>query len=220
MARRRMFSLDVIDTDLFLDMSSGAQNLYFHLAIRADDDGFIQAPKKIMKITNAAPDDMKILVGKGFVIPFNSGICVIKHWKIHNLIRSDRYTETHCKEEKAAVVQIDKKYELTGDIVNVIPHDTQKAPQVRLVKVRKGKDSIDKKKTTTFKKPTIEEIKEYCTERNNNINAESFYHYYESKGWMIGKSKMKAWKSAVITWEKRDTNEKGDGINYAKYDNY
>jgi hypothetical protein len=95
-----MFSLDIIDTDFFIDMPQSSQNLYFHLAIRADDDGFIAAPKKILKMVGGAEDDMKVLISKGFIIPFKSGVCVITHWKIHNLLRGDRYTETIYKEEK------------------------------------------------------------------------------------------------------------------------
>jgi len=84
MANRRMFSLKVIDTDDFLDMSPTAQLLYFHLAMRADDDGFVSSPKKIMKMSNAADDDMRVLIAKKYLIPFESGVCVIRDWKIHN----------------------------------------------------------------------------------------------------------------------------------------
>src|SRR3990167_156626 len=95
MAQRRMFSLKVIDTDNFLDMSPTAQNLYFHLGMRADDDGFVASPKKIMQICGAPDDDMKVLIAKGFIIPMaTNGVSVITHWKVNNLIRPDRYVET------------------------------------------------------------------------------------------------------------------------------
>ena len=110
MANRRMLSLKIADTDEFLDMPPTAQNLYFHFNLRADDDGFVSNPKKIIKITNASDDDMKILIAKNFVIPFESGICVIRHWKIHNLIRKDRYTETEYKKEKRLLTEKDNKY--------------------------------------------------------------------------------------------------------------
>ena len=86
MAQRRMFSLKVIDTDEFLDMPQSSQLLYFHLAMRADDDGFVSNPKKIMKITGSGDDDAKVLTAKNFIIPFESGVCVIRHWRIHNYI--------------------------------------------------------------------------------------------------------------------------------------
>ena len=100
MAERRMFAKTIIDSDAFLDMPSSAQALYFHLSMRADDEGFINNPKKIQRMIGASEDDMKILIAKNFVIPFDSGVVVIKHWKIHNYIRKDRLIETKYKEEK------------------------------------------------------------------------------------------------------------------------
>ena len=100
MAERRMFAKTIIDSDAFLDMPLSAQSLYFHLSMRADDEGFINNPKKIQRMIGASEDDMKILVAKNFVIPFNSGIVVIKHWRIHNYIRQDRLVETKYKEER------------------------------------------------------------------------------------------------------------------------
>ena len=94
MAKRRMFAKTIIDSDAFLDMPVTTQLLYFHLSMRADDDGFINKPKSIMRSCGGNDDDMKLLIAKKFIIPFESGIVVIKHWKIHNLIAIDRYTET------------------------------------------------------------------------------------------------------------------------------
>lgn len=101
MARRRMFSLDVVDTDRFLDMPSSTQNLYFHLGMRADDDGFVASPKRITAICGCSADDLKILIQKEFVIPFASGVTVITDWKINNQIKSDRYKPTQYAAEKA-----------------------------------------------------------------------------------------------------------------------
>lgn len=134
MATRRMFSLDVVNTDLFLDMPVSAQCLYFHLGMRADDDGFIASPKQIMRMATCTQDDMKILVSKGFVIPFESGIVVIRHWKQHNYIQSDRYRKTKYTEEKDRLElkenvyvldteciqsssKVDTQYRLSKDIV-------------------------------------------------------------------------------------------------------
>jgi len=99
MAQRRMFSLDIVDTDRFLDMPLSAQALYFHLGVRADDDGFVGSPRKITTLVGAAPDDLKILIGKGFVIPFETGVCVITDWKLNNYLRSDRYKPTIYRNE-------------------------------------------------------------------------------------------------------------------------
>lgn len=139
MAQRRMFSLKVIDTDSFLDMSPTAQNLYFHLGMRADDDGFVSSPKKIMKMVSAPDDDMRVLVAKGFIVPMaTSGVCVISHWKMNNLIKSDRYTETIYLEEKARLKEENGVY--TVDILGskMVPVTE---PQVRLGKDRIGKDN-------------------------------------------------------------------------------
>ena len=101
MAERRMFAKTIIDSDAFLDMPLSSQALYFHLSMRADDDGFINNPKKIQRMIGASDDDLKLLIAKRFIIPFDSGIVVIKHWKIHNYIQRDRYKETVYKDEKA-----------------------------------------------------------------------------------------------------------------------
>lgn len=100
MARKRMFDIEIVDTDLFLEMPQSTQNLYFHLGMRADDDGFVSNPKKIIRAIGANEDDLKILITKKFIIPFETGVIVIRHWKINNYLRNDRYTETIYKDEK------------------------------------------------------------------------------------------------------------------------
>lgn len=100
MAERRMFSKRIIDTDLFMDMPMSSQALYLHMGVRADDDGFVANPKKIARMIGASEDDLKILIAKGFVIGFPSGVMVITHWKVHNYIQKDRYKPTIFQEEK------------------------------------------------------------------------------------------------------------------------
>lgn len=137
MAQRRMISKKITDTDAFLDMSISAQALYFHMNMHADDDGFVSSPKKIMRMIGANDDDYKILILKRFVISFDSGVCVIKHWLIHNLIRGDRYNETtYLDEKKTLNIKENKVY-----TENVIPNGNQMAPQVRIGKARIGKAS-------------------------------------------------------------------------------
>lgn len=99
MAERRMFAKTIIDSDAFIDMPLSTQALYFHLSMRADDDGFINNAKKIQRMIGASDDDLKMLAVKRFIIPFESGIVVIKHWKIHNYIRGDRKKDTVYPEE-------------------------------------------------------------------------------------------------------------------------
>ena len=100
MAERRMFAKTIIDSDAFLDMPASARLLYYDLGMRADDDGFVSSPKKITALVNCSPDDLSLLIAKGFIIPFQSGVCVIRDWKTNNSIRSDRYHETRYLEEK------------------------------------------------------------------------------------------------------------------------
>ena len=208
MAERRMFAKTIIDSDAFLDMPHSTQLLYFHLSMRADDDGFINNPKKIQRIVGCGDDDLRLLIVKNFIIPFESGVVVIKHWRIHNFIRTDRYKETVYKEEKAMLdTKENKAYTLCNPLG--IPNDNQMDTQVRLGKDRLelGKDSIEienegkPSKRTRFTPPTREEVHAYCLERNNKVDAERFIDYYTSNGWMVGKNKMKDWKAAVRTWE-------------------
>lgn len=149
MAQRRMFAKTIIDSDAFLDMPATAQLLYFHLSMRADDDGFINQPKSIMRMCGCKDDDIKILFAKKFVIPFESGIVVIKHWKIHNYIQKDRYTETKYKVEKSTL-SLDENNAYTESVREVDTpciQDVHKPDtQVRLGKVsleiEEGKESI------------------------------------------------------------------------------
>ena len=137
MAERRMFAKTIIDSDAFIDMPLSTQALYFHLSMRADDDGFINNPKKIMRMIGASDDDFKVLCVKKFIIPFDSGIVVIKHWKIHNYIQKDRYKATVYSEEKAKLgVKENGAYtECIHDVSNL---DTQ----VSIGKVSLGKSRV------------------------------------------------------------------------------
>ena len=99
MAEKRMFTQKIIDSDAFLDMPLSAQALYFHLNMRADDDGFINNPKKIQRMISASEDDLKLLIAKRFVLCFESGVIVIKHWRMHNTLRKDRYNPTQYQDE-------------------------------------------------------------------------------------------------------------------------
>ena len=140
MAERRMFAKTIIDSDAFLDMPMSARLLYYDLGMRADDDGFINSPKKIMRTIGATTDDMNILIARKFVIPFDSGVVVIKAWRINNYLRSDRYNETKYIDEKAQL-DVDKTgmYHLNDS--NGIPSGI---PTVDTGKVSIGKDSIGK----------------------------------------------------------------------------
>ena len=141
-----MMSKSIIKSDTFLDMPATTQNLYFHMLLDADDDGFINAPKSIMRMIGAKDDDMKVLSAKQFVIPFESGVVVIKDWKIHNYIQNDRYKPSTLPERDLLNIQKDKTYTLKNDVSSM---DTKCIQPVsigkdRLGKVRLGEDRIGK----------------------------------------------------------------------------
>ena len=136
MSDRRMFAKTIIDSDAFLDMPLSSQALYFHLSMRADDDGFINNPKKIQRTVGSSDDDLKLLIAKNFLIPFETGVVVIKHWKIHNYIRGDRKKDTVYQEEMAQLTVKDNgAYTLCQSNVSQLSGNCQH---------RLGKDSIGK----------------------------------------------------------------------------
>lgn len=138
MAQRRMFSKKIVETDFFMEMSPTAKLLYFYLNMSADDDGFVGNPKTIKLISGATDDDLKILIAKQFIIPFDSGVIVIKDWKIHNYIAKDRYNETQYIKEKSEL-SIEENGSYTKCIHDVIHFDD--TGKDRLGKDRLGKDN-------------------------------------------------------------------------------
>lgn len=142
MAERRMFTKKIIDSDAFLDMPLTTQALYFHLNMRADDDGFVNNPKKICRMIGATDDDLKLLLAKRFVLGFESGVIVIKHWRMHNLIRGDRYHKTEYEEEFARL-EIKENGSYTELATTWQPNGNQMATEVRLGKDRIVKDNDD-----------------------------------------------------------------------------
>ena len=115
MAQKRMFTMKIVDSDAFLEMPLSTQCLYFHLNMRADDDGFIGNTKRIMKIIGASEDDLRLLIAKRFVLTFEDGVIVIKHWRMHNTLSRDRYAETSYTDEKKMLLLKDNgSYSLTG----------------------------------------------------------------------------------------------------------
>ena len=214
MAERRMFAKTIVASDAFLDMPLSARCLYFALGMYADDEGFVNSPKSIMRLIGASNDDMNILLVRRFIIAFPSGVCLIKHWRINNYLRSDRFQATKYTEERNQImIEENGAYALISErYTNGIPNDG--IP--RLGQVSEDKVSLDKGRlgedapqsvaasNTRFKKPTIEEIAAYCAERKNNVDPQAFFDFYESKGWRVGNQPMKDWRACVRTWERRE----------------
>ena len=144
MAEKRMFAKTIIDSDAFLDMPMSTQALYFHLSMRADDDGFINNPKKIQRMIGSSEDDMRVLCAKSFVIPFESGVVVIKHWRINNYLRADRYKPTIYQDEMNSLeIKENGSYTKKDDgIPAVYQVVDERETQISIDKDRLDKDSI------------------------------------------------------------------------------
>lgn len=219
MAEKRMFSKKITDSDAFIEMSSAAQSLYFHLNQGADDDGFNNQVRIAMMKSHASTDDLKVLLAKNFLIRFESGVIVIKHWRMHNTLRKDRYNPTNFQEElKQLGIKENGAYTLGCQVVaERLPDGCHSIEEISIDKLSKEREYIpmgelpptqpSPQKSTRFVPPTVEEVKAYCEERRNNVDPIAFWNFYDGKGWMVGKSKMKNWKSAIITWEQREKGE-------------
>lgn len=182
MAQRRMFSKKITETDKFLEMPLSSQALYFHLSMGADDEGFIDRAKTIQRTIGASDDDMKLLIAKGFLIPFESGVVVIRHWRIHNFIQSDRFQSTIYQKEKSQLEFDSSKTAQLKAPEQWIQNGSEVDPQVRLDKDRLelGKNiysRVSSETPTTSKKESkkqllsVEEIKD---ELQTGITAKAF----------------------------------------------
>lgn len=178
MAQKRMFNNSVVGSDSFLEMPDSSQNLYFHLSMRADDDGFVDNWKSIMRMTGKKEDDLKILISKSFILPFESGILVIKHWKLNNYIQKDRYKETIHTSEKAL---------LTTDENNVYRLDTNCIPSIEENSIEENSKEEKSIEENSCSKENAEIIK--CYEENIGLitpaTAEILFGYNDIDYQMI-----------------------------------
>lgn len=226
MATRRMISRRITDSTRFLKMPLTSQALYFHLIQHADDDGVVEAYPVIRSI-GANEDDLKILVGKGFATVLNEDfVTYLPDWLEHNSIRADRKVDSIYMNLLIQVIpdvqikQAKPSYYSTKKIIDGQMADKWQTND-RLGKDSIGKDSIGKreyrqaeavtspkpakkKEIKHFIPPTAEDVKQYCLENDYVLDAERFVDFYECKGWMVGKNKMKDWKAAVRTWIRKD----------------
>lgn len=193
MAERRMFSKTVVDSDAFLDMPLSTQALYFHLSMRADDDGFLNNTKRIQRLIGATDDDLKLLIMKRFVIPFEDGIVVIKHWKMNNYIRKDRYTQTVYQNEFSMLsVKEDGSYTLLEEdsipvrnhcVTVGIPDVNQRSTQVSIGKDRLGKVSIDSSINTACPEPEPAPDREQVISLTLNDKSEFWIYGDQVEQW-------------------------------------
>lgn len=206
MADRRCIAKTICLSDAFLDMPYSSRCLYFTLLLNADDDGFVNNPKSLMRISGATNDDMNVLLAKKFVLAFESGVIVIKHWRVHNLIQKDRYVETKYKEEKSTL-ELDENKAYRQLDTTCIQNGYKVETQYNLIKDNLIKDNLNNSsdgKSKRFAKPTIQEITDYINEKGYSIDANRFFDYYESNGWKVGRNPMKDWKACLRTWASKD----------------
>ncbi|MCJ0543357.1 DnaD domain protein [Enterococcus cecorum] len=182
MAERRMINKRIIVSDTFLDMPLSAQALYFHLNAIADDDGFIENPNSFKRMIGASNDDLKILIAKQYILPFESGVVVVKHWLIHNYIRRDRYNETmHVEEKKKLQINEDKTYSYYEGIPLVNQPTTNGIPMVDTGKDRTGKDRTGKDNNHNTKQD--ENILEGSPQDEQATSSlSSLFEFWESNG--------------------------------------
>lgn len=201
MAERRMFAKTIIDSDAFLDMPLSTQALYFHLSMRADDEGFINNAKKIAKMIGSTEDELKLLIAKKFLIPFESGVVVIKHWRIHNYIQSDRFKTTLYTEEKSQLYIKPNKAYSTQCIHNVSKLDTQD----RIGKVSIGKVSVEREENP----PTLDQLKEYHSKMKMTFDVMKFYNYFTEGEWVDSHgNKVINWKQKMVSWQNKEKLDK------------
>lgn len=203
MAEKRMFTLSVVDTDWFLDMPLSTQALYFHLNMRADDDGFVDSPKSIMRKIGANNNDYQLLVAKRFILEFESGVLVIKHWRMHNTIQKDRYKPTRFQEEYNQLEVKDNKIYTEKNGVNEMCTKSLHSNSSKSISISNNKDNniiynniyielleywnskdiikhkmsekISKEIEKALKENTLEDIKKYIDRYNRVIKDKSYF---------------------------------------------
>ena len=206
MGERRMFAKTIVTSDAFLDMPMSARCLYFTLGMLADDDGFVNNPKSIMRQVGATLDDMNILIAKKFILVFDSGVIVIKHWRIHNYIQSDRYHPTKYQEEKAQLgLDENKAYTQNKQLDTECIHDVSKVDtEVKLSKDKLSKDLYGEFQNVRLKKEEFEKLKEkFPNDYKERIEALS--EYMRSKG-----KQYKDHYATILSWARKEARENKD----------
>lgn len=220
-----MFSLQVVDTDKFLDMPPSSQALYFHLGMHGDDDGFVASPRKIARCAGCNDDDMRILAAKGFIIPFDSGVLVITDWRVNNTLQNDRYKETMYQEEKS-LLRLEKsgKYVVDSNpYTECIQSGSNMEPQRNLTQ----RNQTEPNKTecggthhthTRFSPPSVDDVRAYCNERGyTTIDPERFVSFYAARGWKSGQTAITDWRAAVDSWHRDDVSRSNSTISMPTY---
>ena len=197
MASKRMFAREQVESDAFSSLGLTSQALFFHICLAADDWGAVASPNRVARGIGASAKDLKALTDGGFLIVFDSGVMVVRDWWLHNTITPARRKDSTHRAELAELDIVDGVYVRKAGPV-----------QVQLIPEAEPEPKPEPKR---FKPPTLEEVEEYAKKMGSTVNPSQFVDFYESKGWMVGKNKMKDWKAAFRTWMKRNGDKFGKG---------
>ena len=222
MAERRMFAKSIVDSDAFLELPAKSQLLYFHLAMRADDEGFVNKAKTVSRTCGCNEEDLQRLVKEQYLIQFDGGLVVIRHWKIHNWIRGDRLRPTVYTAQKAALVldesgaytlcqtsdrQVTDNCQTSDRQVTDNCQTQDRLGKDRLGKVSSGQESIGgcggAEADPAFRAPTLTEVMIYVKQKKYQVDPEAFLGFYHRNGWRVNGKPMKDWKGAVDLWQAR-----------------
>ena len=225
MAERRMFARAIVGSARFLRMPASSRLLYYDLGVAADDDGVVEA-FTVMRSTGASEDDLRVLVSKNFVQVLNDDlVVVILDWRVNNQIRKDRYRPSIYHDSLVSLGLLEQKAGAGLPCGNQNSDFGNQTVNQRLTQYRRVEGSPDKyssvkretadkpPRASRFTPPSVEEVRVYCAERKNSVDPERFVDFYASKGWLVGKSKMKDWRAAVRSWERSDSQQKAQDKN-------
>lgn len=217
MANKRMFSRELVNTDAFSVLSLSAQALYFRLCLEADDDGFLSSTLRITRSIGGTETELKELLDSGFLIRFDSGIYLIRHWNIHNTLQNDRHTKTMHENELNCVMLISKTYYLLTEaecIQSVSKTETQDSKDKNSKEIDKDSEveSSRDESPPSLIIPPINELRDYANSIGyHNFNPEVFIAYYDAQGWIDSNTHMPIdWKIRINLWKAREHNSSGN----------
>ena len=213
MGERRMLTRKVTDDDHFMSLSASAQALYLHLSMSADDDGFCNQVALCMFKAHASLSDLEALLKLRYVYQFESGVIVIKHWRMANALRKDRYTPTVWQKEFAQLALKENGSYTLADGCQVVANGLPSGcPNISKDNLNKSNIESGRKRANRFTPPTLEEVRKYALEHCTNVDPDHFYEYFSEpndKGetWIDSKgNKVRNWKQKMLTWEKMQSN--------------
>ena len=215
-----MFTKKVVESDAFLDLPFSAQCLYFHLNMNADDDGFLNSPGKIIRIAGASQEDLQTLIDKRFILDFGNGVIVIKHWKMHNTLKKDRYKPTQYKKQFALLsTKENGAYtERNQDGSNLEPEWNHSIGKDSVVKESIGKGSVGEESGTDTDipaTPSLLAITEFVKINDLSVNPNRFFSYYNERGWKTPKGNPIDWAAKILEWD-YDEKQKAEKAEAAK----